>query len=102
MAMSGAWCRSRVQCDALGAEWKYLRKLMAGAVRGRALRAASEDRARLAELLWQETDVFGYHHRALGTHFPENAEQAFAHMPGKFDRFGRGNEFPRVEVRLRP
>jgi hypothetical protein len=59
------------------------------------LRAASEDRARLAELLWQGTDVFGYHHRALGTHFPENAEQAFAHMPGKFDRFGRGNEFQR-------
>jgi hypothetical protein len=29
MAMSGMG-RSRVQCDVLGAEWKYLRKLMAG------------------------------------------------------------------------
>jgi hypothetical protein len=50
------------------------------------------------EPLRRKTDVLGYHHRALralGTHFPDKAEQAFAHVPGKFDRFGRGNEFQR-------
>src|ERR1700719_740892 len=47
------------------------------------------------EPLRRKTDVLGYHHRALGTDFPDKAEQAFAHVPGKFDRFGCGNEFQR-------